>query len=161
LGAFIDERVTEGLLEEGDGEENAQGEGNEALGPEEERVRPDEGTVADDRTDEAEERKEGEDCPYSTGDDETSLDSTFENQPMLRSVYEDPPDADCNSTRAQESEERENEDEESDGQAATEVFGHFWGGDRGGMGRCSTVIDELQTLQALQTLQTIRSEERA
>jgi hypothetical protein len=51
LGAFVDECGTEVVLEEGDGEGDTYGEADDELDPEEEREGLDEATIANDRTD--------------------------------------------------------------------------------------------------------------
>lgn len=105
ISAFIDECRTEGFLEEGDGEGDAYGEPDQELDPEEERVGSNEGTFADDRTDEAskglvicaasteseaprmrdansnspEEAEESEDGVDNASNDETGLHTTFQN----------------------------------------------------------------------------------
>jgi hypothetical protein len=53
LDACVDECRTEGVLEEGDAEEDAHSEREQELDPEEERVRLDKATVANDCTDES------------------------------------------------------------------------------------------------------------
>jgi len=69
VGTFVDDCRTEGVIEECDDNEDAHCEPDQELDPEEERVGPDEGTVANDCTDKAEEPEESEHGPHDTSYD--------------------------------------------------------------------------------------------
>jgi len=125
VGTFINDCRTEVVLVECDDNEDAHCEREQELDPEEERVSLDEATVAYDCTDKAEEPEKSKHGPHNTSDDHSSLHTTFEDYSMLGTVCEDPPEGERSTSRAQESEEGEDEHAESDRQAAAEVLGHF------------------------------------